>query len=39
MSDVTVSIDLDASPGEVWEIVEPVEAHSGGIIRFQCRVR
>ena len=27
MSDVTVSIDLDASPGEVWEIVEPVERH------------
>lgn len=22
-----------------WEITEPVEAHSGGIIRFQCRVR
>lgn len=22
-----------------WEITEPVDAHSGGIIRFQCRVR
>ncbi len=27
MSDVTVSIDLDASPAEVWKIVEPVERH------------
>ena len=27
MSDVTVSIDLDATPGEVWHIVEPVERH------------
>lgn len=27
MSDVTVSIDLDATPAEVWAIVEPVEDH------------
>ncbi len=27
MSDVTVSIDIDASPGRVWEFVEPVEDH------------
>lgn len=27
MSDVTVSIDLDATPAEVWSIVEPVERH------------
>ena len=27
MSDVTVSIELDASPAEVWAIVEPVERH------------
>ena len=27
MSDVTVSIDIDASPGEVWAVVEPVEDH------------
>lgn len=27
MSDVTVSIDLDATPAEVWAIVEPVERH------------
>ena len=27
MSDVTVSIDLDATPAEVWAIVEPVEEH------------
>jgi len=22
-----------------WEIIDPVDAHSGGIIRFKCRVR
>ena len=27
MSDVTVSIDLDATPAEVWALVEPVERH------------
>lgn len=27
MSDVTVSIDLNASPGKVWQIVEPIERH------------
>ena len=27
MSDVTVSIDLEATPAEVWAIVEPVERH------------
>jgi len=27
MSDVTVSIDLNATPAEVWAIVEPVEQH------------
>lgn len=27
VSDVVVSIDLDASPAEVWTIVEPVENH------------
>ncbi len=27
MSDVTVSIDLDATPGEVWRVVEPIERH------------
>jgi hypothetical protein len=27
MSDVTVSIDLDATPGRVWEVVEPIERH------------
>ncbi|MBT7428765.1 MAG: SRPBCC family protein, partial [Ilumatobacter sp.] len=27
MSDVTVSIDLNATPAEVWAIVEPVERH------------
>jgi carbon monoxide dehydrogenase subunit G len=27
MSDVTVSIDLDATPAEVWQVVEPVERH------------
>jgi hypothetical protein len=27
MSDVTVSIDLDATPAEVWAIVEPIENH------------
>ncbi|MDG1187777.1 MAG: hypothetical protein P8N13_04910, partial [Ilumatobacter sp.] len=27
MSDVTVSIDLNATPAEVWAIVEPVEKH------------
>ncbi|NND76153.1 MAG: SRPBCC family protein [Ilumatobacter sp.] len=27
MSDVTVSIDLDASPAEVWDVVEPIERH------------
>jgi hypothetical protein len=28
MSDVTVSIDLDATPVEVWAIVEPIEDHT-----------
>jgi hypothetical protein len=28
MSDVTVSIDLDATPVEVWTIVEPIEDHT-----------
>ena len=28
MSDVTVSIDLDATPTEVWAIVEPIEDHT-----------
>ncbi len=28
MSDVTVSIDLDATPAEVWAIVEPIEDHT-----------
>jgi len=27
MSDVTVSIELDASPATVWAIVEPIEDH------------
>jgi hypothetical protein len=27
VSDVTVSIDLDATPAEVWALVEPVERH------------
>ena len=27
MSDVTVSIDIDASPEEVWKVIEPVEDH------------
>jgi hypothetical protein len=27
MSDVTVSIDLDASPARVWAILEPIERH------------
>ncbi len=27
MSDVTVSIDLDAGPAEVWAVVEPIERH------------
>ena len=27
MSDVTVSIDIDATPAEVWAVVEPVERH------------
>lgn len=27
MSDVTVSIDLDASPAAVWRVVEPIEHH------------
>jgi len=22
-----------------WEIIDPVEPHSGGLIRFKCRVR
>ncbi len=40
MSDVTVSIDLDATPGQVWQIVEPVERHVDWMadavsIRFQ----
>jgi len=40
MSDVTVSIDLDATPAEVWAIVEPVERHVDWMadavsIRFQ----
>lgn len=27
MSDVTVSIDIDATPGVVWRVIEPVEDH------------
>jgi hypothetical protein len=27
MSDVTVSIDLDAAPADVWAFVEPIERH------------
>ncbi len=27
MSDVTVSIDIDASPGTVWDVIEPIENH------------
>ncbi len=27
MSDVTVSIDIDASPAAVWAVVEPIEDH------------
>ncbi|MEY2995791.1 MAG: hypothetical protein RLZZ39_616 [Actinomycetota bacterium] len=27
MGRITVSIDLDASPGHVWSIVEPIERH------------
>lgn len=27
MSDVTVSIDLDTTPAELWAIVEPIERH------------
>jgi carbon monoxide dehydrogenase subunit G len=27
MSQITVSIDLDATPARVWEIVEPIERH------------
>lgn len=27
MSRITVSIDLDASPSRVWEVVEPIERH------------
>lgn len=27
MSDVTVSIDLDATPGRVWNVIEPIEDH------------
>ncbi|BAN01399.1 SRPBCC family protein [Ilumatobacter coccineus] len=27
MSDVTVSIDIDATPGRVWEVIEPIERH------------
>jgi hypothetical protein len=27
MSRITVSIDLDATPARVWEIVEPIERH------------
>ena len=22
-----------------WEIIDPIEPHSGGVIRFKCRVR
>lgn len=40
MSDVTVSIDLEATPGEVWHVVEPIERHVDWMadavsIRFQ----
>jgi carbon monoxide dehydrogenase subunit G len=40
MSDVTVSIDLEATPAEVWAIVEPIERHVDWMadavsIRFQ----
>jgi hypothetical protein len=40
MSDVTVSIEIDASPGRVWEVVEPIESHVDWMadavaIRFQ----
>jgi hypothetical protein len=27
MSDVTVSIDIDATPAKVWEVIEPIERH------------
>lgn len=27
MSDVTVSIDIDATPGRVWDVIEPIERH------------
>lgn len=27
MSDVTVSIDIDATPGRVWNVIEPIERH------------
>ena len=27
MSDVKVSIDIDASPAKVWETIEPIERH------------
>ena len=27
MSRITVSIDLDATPARVWEVVEPIERH------------
>jgi len=40
MSDVTVSIELDASPAGVWAIVEPIEDHvdwmaDAAAIRFE----
>ncbi len=44
MSDVTVSIDLDATPAEVWSIVEPIEDHvewmaDAVAIRFESEQR
>jgi hypothetical protein len=27
MSDVTVSIDIDATPQRVWDVIEPIERH------------
>jgi hypothetical protein len=40
MSDVTVSIDIDATPAEVWDVIEPIERHVDWMadavaIRFQ----